>query len=489
VIAAGDELYADLPDEVAQRLADPPVTEKKLLELGVIWAGLSGAQARVAELLRVFLITWDPLERLAERPEGFATINVDADGSEVVVYVPVWSLVEAARARRTTVVTVLAAMAGSAVVSAAAGVVDATGEPTEPSRRGTRERPVDGTGDILASRAAGAALGPPTIRLVSPDWGDIGLGAITDIVRHAFGPVDLDRSPVELAPVVSRHAGCPACAGRRFGFPADLAEAQARMCPTHHAKADTVIRTRLARANASNPDGWQAIADASAWLSRPHLPNGLATKLAGAAAGMYVVPEPAELASRTSVVVEAAGWFPGRPRDFAVALGEEPEFAGLLPDWLVNLVLDLGRAGLGAEAAAVGDALARVDPELRSMLDGDVALALARAGMAEQALAKVAENLTRWPRDVSIRMDAGEALLVLGDREEARTHLRAAVDLAEELDDFEARAEAFERLDRLARLERRDRPERPGSKPQPGRLATHRNKKARGAQSRRKRGR
>ena len=120
------------------------------------------------------------------------------------------------------------------------------------------------------------------------------------------------------------------------------------------------------------------------------------------------------------------------------------------------------------------------------MLDGDVAVALARAGMAEQALAKLAENLTRWPRDVSIRMDAGEALLVLGDREEARTHLRAAVDLAEELDDFEARAEAFERLERL---ERRDRPERPGSKPQPGRLATHRNKKARGAQSRRKRGR
>jgi hypothetical protein len=44
----------------------------------------------------------------------------------------------------------------------------------------------------------------------------------------------------------------------------------------------------------------------------------------------------------------------------------------------------------------------------------------------------------------------------------ARPHLRAAVDLAEELDDFEARAEAFERLDRLERLERCDRPERPG---------------------------
>jgi Flp pilus assembly protein TadD len=62
---------------------------------------------------------------------------------------------------------------------------------------------------------------------------------------------------------------------------------------------------------------------------------------------------------------------------------------------------------------AVGEALARVDPGLRSTLDGDVAVALARAGMAEQALARVAENLTLWPDDVSMRMDAGEALSVL----------------------------------------------------------------------------
>jgi hypothetical protein len=102
------------------------------------------------------------------------------------------------------------------------------------------------------------------ICLVSQGRENIGLGAITDIVQHTFGPVDLDRSPVELAPVALRHTGCPACAGRRFGFPADLGEAQATMCPTHHVKADTVIRSRLARANVSNPDGWRAIVDASA---------------------------------------------------------------------------------------------------------------------------------------------------------------------------------------------------------------------------------
>ncbi len=302
--ATDEQLYTDLPDELAHLLATAPVTEKKLLELDIAWTGLTGVQARMAELLRVFVITWDPLERLGARPEGFATLNVDADGSEIVVYVPVWSMVEAARTQRTTVLAVLAAMAGPLIVCAAARVVDAAGESSKPSRQDTRGRRADDAGDLLARRAAGAALGSPTVGLVSAGWEDIGLGAITDIVQHTFGPV----------------AGCPACAGRRFGFPADLSEAQATMCPTHQAKAHTVIRSRLARATASNPDGWRAIVDASARIDLPHLPNGLATQLADAADGMFVVPDPAQLAERASLVVQAASWFPGRAHDFAVAL-------------------------------------------------------------------------------------------------------------------------------------------------------------------------
>lgn len=481
---AGGELYADLGNELRRLLAAPPVIEKKLLELDAAWTGLSGAQARMAEQLRVFVITWDPLERLATRPEGFASVNVDDYGSELVVYIPVWSLVDAARTQHTTVSAVIAALGGSAVVTAATRVADATVESTKPSPSGTRGRRARDVDDLLANRAAGAALGAPTIGLVSQGWENIGLAAITDIAQHTFGPVDLDRSPVTLEPVAPRHAGCPACAGRCFGFPADVAEAQARMCPTHHAKAETVIRTRLARANSSNPDGWGAITDASARIDRPHLPNGLATKLADTGQGISVVAEPAALARRARLVIEATSWFPGRATDFAIALGEEPDLAGLLPDWLINLVLDLGRAGLGAEAATVGEALATVGPELQSMLDGDVAVALAQAGLADQALTKIEENLARWPDDVWIRTHAGDALLVLGDREGAAAHFHAAVDLAEETDDFEARADAIERLHRLERLERR------GSKPEPGRRpTTHRNSNARRTRSRRKRGR
>jgi hypothetical protein len=152
--------------------------------------------------------------------------------------------------------------------------------------------------------------------------------AITDLVQHAFGPVDLDRSAVELATVAAMGRGCPACAGRRFGFPGELAEAKAAMCPTHVRQADSVVNGRLARANASNPDGWAAITAASLAI----LPHGLAARLPRADSSIYLIPDPGELAERADAVVEAAGWFRGRPDDFAVALGQEPAAADLWPE-------------------------------------------------------------------------------------------------------------------------------------------------------------
>jgi hypothetical protein len=37
------------------------VTEAKLLELDMVWTGLPHGQARIAERLRLFMVTWDPL--------------------------------------------------------------------------------------------------------------------------------------------------------------------------------------------------------------------------------------------------------------------------------------------------------------------------------------------------------------------------------------------------------------------------------------------
>jgi hypothetical protein len=456
-------LLSDLSDEVGQLLATAPITEKKFLELGVAWRGLSPAQARMADALRVFVITWDPLEWLAGRPAGFATANTAASGlDELVVYIPVWSLVELATERDVTLAAVLGSMAGSAVATAASHEQSVTAG-RYPDLVIKHEAP-----DLLSDLAAGAALGPVDVRVVSAGWEAIGLGAITDVVQHAFGPVDLDRSLVELASSKGSLAGCPACAGHRFGFPGELAEARGGMCPAHRREADSVINVRLARANASNPDGWAALGDATIRRERQHLPNGLATKLAGAGEAMYVVPERGVLAARAEHVVEAAGWFEGRPDDLAVALGEEPDVAGQLPDWLVNLVADLGRAGLGTEAARVGDALARVDPDSRAFYDGSVAVALAESGLAEQATVRIEANLTRWPDDFWIRVHTGDALLALGDLDGAKAHFETAVGIAEDADDLEARHDAVRRLRRIGlRTSPDDRPR--GQRHQPKR--------------------
>lgn len=191
------------------------------------------------------------------------------------------------------------------------------------------------------------------------------------------------------------------------------------------------------------------------------LPDGLATKLAGARDAMYVIPEPEELAVRARLVIEAAGWFPGRAKDFAMALGEEPEYGDVLPEWLMNLVLDLGRAGLGTEAVMVGEALGRVDPEQRATFDADVAVALAEAGLAEQAQARVAANVARWPGDFWIRVHAGDALARLGDREGAAGHFSAAAEMADDADDFTGRSDAMARLMRLRRSSAQDTPGQP----------------------------
>ena len=69
------DLLSGLPNGVRARLASPQLTDPKLLELSARWASLPPAQARMADVLRLFVVTWDPLEWLAPRPEAVATAN------------------------------------------------------------------------------------------------------------------------------------------------------------------------------------------------------------------------------------------------------------------------------------------------------------------------------------------------------------------------------------------------------------------------------
>ena len=182
-------LLAGLPSDVQALLARPPLEDTMLLELAARWEGLSPSLAGMAEALRLFVVTWDPLEWLAPRPEAVATVS--AWPVEIVVYVPAWSLAEMATQRETTMAAVLAELGGRAVAAAAAheDVVTA-GRYAELAARGQ----VPG----LLSGDPAPALGKAVITAEAPSWDDIGLGAVTDFVQEAFGPVDLDRSLVEL---------------------------------------------------------------------------------------------------------------------------------------------------------------------------------------------------------------------------------------------------------------------------------------------------
>ena len=80
---------------------------------------------------RLFVITWDPLAGMVERPSGFATtIGVSAD-LEIVIYLPTWSLVRMATARHSTL----------AAVMGADGVMLAAASALTPARRARASGP------------------------------------------------------------------------------------------------------------------------------------------------------------------------------------------------------------------------------------------------------------------------------------------------------------------------------------------------------------
>jgi hypothetical protein len=211
-----------------------------LLELAAEWPELDRALAELAESVRLFVLTWDPLDWLPGRPDYFHARNVadDRGDAELVIYFTVAGLERMLDTGRH----------GSTV----AGIL---------GRVAT---------ELVAAAAESPATQPlPIIGLVSPGWEPIGLGAITDVAVHAFGRVDLDRSLVAL-PRASKHDdACPACCGQQFGFIADLMEATALMCLEHRAAANAVAAERFRRAEVSNRLGWEAIVRASKRLSAP----------------------------------------------------------------------------------------------------------------------------------------------------------------------------------------------------------------------------
>ena len=123
--------------------------------------------------------------------------------------------------------------------------------------------------------------------------------------------------------------------------------------------------------------------------------------------------------------------------------------AGQFPAWPVTLIRDLGRAGQSDEAVMLSEALAAVDPARHGSFAGEAAVALAEAGLADDARAKIAENTERWPDDVRVRLLAGDALAILGNTEAALAQFQVALLLAQQAKDFKVIRDVSTRMFRL----------------------------------------
>lgn len=409
--------FAGVSRDVRDAFEGAPADERALLELRLAWPELGEVEALIAARLRVFLLTWDPLEWVGDRAPGWATATGDGDSCEVVLYLTLEEATRRARVGGETVAAVLGAFAGRAP-----GLLSEVGSPPA--------RPA------------------PEIELASSGWEPIGLGAIQDLVEERFGPVDLDRSAVRLEPVGVPRPGCPACAGQRFGFPAELDEERAAMCAAHAGQARAITAERLERAPESNSEGWDAIVGASSLLAEPTfgLPLAVLRRLDEVSRrdpGTRLSAD--ELRGDAELALAVAERLTGKPDEFAEFMSR-----ALLRDvWLVELPMALAWGGLVDEAVAVGDALAALDEPNRAMFANDVAVILAQAGRAEEALERVAQNLRRFPDDVWTQIHAGDIHLALSDPARAERAFRDGLAMARARGDASGVAEANERLGRL----------------------------------------
>ena len=434
--------FAGVARGVRDALEGAPADERALLELRLAWPELGEVEALIAARLRVFLLTWDPLEWVGDRAPGWATATGDGDSCEVVLYMTLEEAMRRVRDGGETVAAVLGAFAGSVLaVGGAHEHLLVSG--AYPQLAFAGQAP-----GLLSEVGSPPARAAPEIELASSGWEPIGLGAIQDLVQERFGPVDLDRSAVRLEPVGVPTPGCPACAGQRFGFPAELDEERAAMCAAHAGQARAITAERLERAPESNSEGWDAIVGASSLLAEPTfgLPLAVLRRLDEVSRrdpGTRLSAD--ELRGDAELALAVAERLTGKPDEFAEFMSRD-----LLSDvWLVELPMALAWGGLVDEAVAVGDALAALDEPNRAMFANDVAVILAQAGRAEEAFERVAQNLRRFPDDVWTQIHAGDVHLALTDPARAEHAFRDALAMARARGDASGVADANERLGRL----------------------------------------
>jgi hypothetical protein len=240
-------------DPTALLLAAPE-EEFALIELRVDWPPDLDIYPEHRQMwLRCFVITADPLGWIPDRGEAWTAVTVDDEVLEVDLYLTVAAVRAAMEDFDGDMAGAVGRYAGTVMAAALAREEELlAGDYPRRAARGEAPR-------LLADLDADhGAFARPSIQ-AKRSWSSVGLGALTDLVQHAFGAVALDRSNVVLDPVEPVTDDCPACQGQAFGYPSSLEDAKGSLCGPHQVAAKIVNTERIAHARHSNPAGWRAI--------------------------------------------------------------------------------------------------------------------------------------------------------------------------------------------------------------------------------------
>jgi len=238
----------------AALLEAAPEEEFALIELRLDWPPDLDIYPEHKQLwLRCFVITADPLGWIPDRGDAWTAVTADDEVLEIDLYLTVSAVRAAIEAHGGDMAAAVGRYAGAVMAAALAREEEllAGDYPRRAARGETPRLLADLDGDH-------GAFARPSIQ-ARRGWSPVGLGALTDLVQHAFGDVDLDRSNVVLAPVEPQTEDCPACQGQAFGYPSSLEDAKELLCGPHRAAAKIVNTDRIARARQSNFAGWRAI--------------------------------------------------------------------------------------------------------------------------------------------------------------------------------------------------------------------------------------
>lgn len=384
-----------------------PLDERALFELSVEWPGLEGPAAEVASITRVFLTTCDILrDAFGQVAECRATASAfDPGDVEVVLYLPIDDLLDHAVAAGHHMVECLAELVGEAIASAASQHRLVLSGRYARAVAGSRARP------LLADEEAPPLPGESRLVPVSDAWEPMGLAAIQDLAQADYGPTNFDRSEVVLPRSQPPQNGCAACAGTRFGFPAELIAAQEEFCSPHHEAASAIVQRRIHGAVRHNPDGWEAITAASALVGTPfaRVPWPLRAQLADILhdwRGLGRAGEHAALAE------ELLGCLPDRDSYETFARGSGFDIS--LHEWFVRIINALASSE-PERAERIARRWCELDEFDHLLALSIVAEALALNGHHRHARALADEVLSDPASGALAVLDAGKALEVLGD--------------------------------------------------------------------------